>query len=145
MNQYSAVWGFSNQPTEKCFDILANGQGSKPCAVIGHGDSSDYHVNVWFPPGEKHIHIDGHVWTDDTWSFYRFCPYVVETTTKDDDRGVVTLALYKFKLPIGGSTQYGWKDVMHTVKIKVTDLYENEGTFELIFDDAGNFDKPGFK
>lgn len=146
VNQFSAVWEFSQQPAEKCFDLLTNGRGCEPCAVIGHGDTSDYHVNVWFPPNEKPIYIDGHVWTQDTYYFYRFCPFATKSLTTDNNkRGAVTLSLYKFKLPVGGLTHYGWKGVIRTVKIKVTDFYENEGTFELIFDDAGNFDKPGFK
>lgn len=146
VNQFSAVWRFSNAlPAEKCFDLLANGRGCAPCAVIGHGSSSEYHVNVWFPPDEKQIHIDGHVWIQDTFYFYRFCPYATKNAATVGERGAVTLSLYKFKLPVDGLSQYGWKNVIRTVKIKVTDLYENEGTFELIFDDADNFDKPGFK
>lgn len=146
VNQFSAVWGLSNAlPAEKCFDLLANGRGCAPCAVIGHGSSSDYHVNVWFPPVEKPIHIDGHVWLEDTFYFYRFFPYATKNEASVGERGAVTLSLYKFKLPVGGLSQYGWKNVIRTVKIKVTDLYENEGTFELVFDDADNFDKPGFK
>lgn len=146
VNQFSAVWGFSNETAEKCFDLFTKERECEPCAVIGHDfpNTSDYHVNVWFPPDAKQIHIDGHVWTQDTFYFYRFCPFATEKPTTDDERGAVTLSLYKFKLPVSGSVQYGWKNVIRTVKIKVTDLYENEGTFELIFDDADNFDKPGF-
>lgn len=135
------AWG---QNDEMCFELLPNDEKySAPMAVMGSGWGIDeYHVNLWFPNNGTYK-VDGQVWIEDTFYYYRFCPYVSDDSSHHSDR--ISIVLYKFILPVHSTRQCGWHDVTPSIKVKVTDLYENDGTFELIFKDHEYFNKPGLK
>lgn len=147
VNLCETTWGVENfaDKYEKSFDLIQNG-ANQPCAVIGSIPcGSDYQVNLWFSNCHR-IHIEGHFHLFGriaTGYQYRMCPFVKEDYSNCDEKGFVTLLLYKFTLPESNlDRQSGWKDVIRPVKVEVTDNYGNEGTFNLTFNNSHAFDVP---
>lgn len=122
---------------------LRQSDSSYPCAVIGRwGTRENYQINLWFSR-KNGINIDGHLFLEDTFYYYRFCPCVKEDHFNDADEGVPTLLLYRFTAPVNNASQCCWRNVIHPVTVNVTDFYGNTSTFQLTFNDTDHSDIPG--
>lgn len=125
---------------------LIYGEYDKPGSVVTRGwDRDDYQVNMWYPRRSL-IVSEGMFITHDDDCYYLFNEngnIINEDHRGDDEAGAATLLLVKFIMPVAKTYQAAWHDVPNSITVNVTDLYGNDGSFKLVFNDSDNFDQPG--
>lgn len=143
VNKKSIAWKYGiGVEKEKCFSLLDNNY-NMPFAVTGRGHyRDDYQLCLWYPL-KSNIKIDGAMFVVDRSYYYRFSAGIRKDHTSDDEKGAVSLLLYKFTMPENYTYQWGWNDCIRQVTIDVTDLLGNEGKLRLIINDDDQFDTPG--
>lgn len=126
------------------YDLVSWWCPSYPGAVIGRRQNGGFAVNCWFSR-QREIKVYGRFFNQDnsyTYVFNAEMSKILEVNhVGDDEDGAATLLLYQFILPVD-SDKYGWKDVINKFTVNVTDVYGNDGTFQLSFDNGKFFEEP---
>lgn len=140
VNLEEIEWHGKNYP---CFDpIQSDANFDKPCTVIGKGhEDNQYEVNFYFS-GEKDAFVNGAFYIENGEAEYNCTATALAGPTYDPESGKARLVILKSVVPHQNCGKKGWRNVIRTFDIYLTDIYGNDGTTILNFDDKNYFDAP---
>lgn len=140
VNLEEIEWHGKNYP---CFNPIQDDDSfDKPCTVIGKGyEDEQYEVNFYFS-GEKNAFVNG-VFYIENWEAEYNCTVTAHTgPAYDPESGKARLVILKSIVPRQNCGKKGWRNAIRKFDIYLTDIYGNEGTTTMNFDDKNYFDSP---